>query len=169
MYDVSIRWPKASFTAKGVRGILVRGSMAPCRLRRRKFWKFDYQMVYSEVYLNKYVVNIAPFSTPPFRKLPFCMFSLFNFSSIFFRVGVSWPHLPLSADAHVYSISVTRHLVSQYVNSHISTRHRASVSLLLELLFVREAVLSCPFCRQTILICLLILYAFLMHSFCFFF
>ena len=26
--------------------------------------KFDYEMVHSEVYLNKYVVSIAPFSTP---------------------------------------------------------------------------------------------------------
>ena len=41
-------------------------------------------MVHSEVYLNKYVVSIAPFSTPQFRKLLlFCMFSLCNFSSIF--------------------------------------------------------------------------------------
>jgi len=39
------------------------GSMPPCRLRRRKFWKFDYEMVHSEVYLNKCVVSIAPFST----------------------------------------------------------------------------------------------------------
>jgi len=37
--------------------------MPPCRLRRRKFGKFDYEMVHSEVYLNKYVVSIAPFST----------------------------------------------------------------------------------------------------------
>jgi len=37
---------------------------APCRLRRRKFWKFDYEVVHSEVYLNKYVVSMAPFSTP---------------------------------------------------------------------------------------------------------
>jgi len=29
------------------------GSMPPCRLRRRKFRKFDYDMVHSEVYLNK--------------------------------------------------------------------------------------------------------------------
>ena len=36
-------------------------------------------------------------------------------------------------------LSVTRHMVSNYVNSHISTQHRASVLLLLELLF-----LSCP-------------------------
>ena len=41
-------------------------------------------------------------------------------------------------------ISVTRHMVEHYVNLHISTQHRASVLLLLELLFVREAVLSCP-------------------------
>ena len=51
-------------TNRNVRRILVRGSMPPCRLRRRKFWKFDYEMVHSEVYLNKYVVSTAPFSTP---------------------------------------------------------------------------------------------------------
>jgi len=28
------------------------------------FKKIDYEMVHSEVYLNKYVVSIAPFSTP---------------------------------------------------------------------------------------------------------
>jgi len=52
-------------------------------------------MVHFEVYLNKYVVSIAPFSTPACpdcsqnitytQKLLFCIFSLFNFSSIFFR------------------------------------------------------------------------------------
>jgi len=42
--------------------------MPPCRLRRRKF---DYEMVHSEVYLNKYVVSIAPFSTPACRDCPF--------------------------------------------------------------------------------------------------
>ena len=49
--------------ARNVGRILVRGSMPvpPCRLRQRKF---DYKMVHSEVYLNKYVVSIAPFSTP---------------------------------------------------------------------------------------------------------
>ena len=51
-------------------------------------------------YLNKYVVSIAPFSTPacqpvitritspsphPIQKTVFCMYSLFNFSSIFQR------------------------------------------------------------------------------------
>ena len=29
--------------------ILVRGSMPPCRLRRRKFRKYDYEIVHSEV------------------------------------------------------------------------------------------------------------------------
>jgi len=50
-----------AITARNVRRILVRGSMPPCRLRRRKF---DYEMVHSEVYLNNYVISIAPFSTP---------------------------------------------------------------------------------------------------------
>ena len=46
---------------------------------------------------------------------------------------------------HVTDIlSVSRHMVSHYVNSHISTQHRAPVLLLRELLFVRERVLSCP-------------------------
>ena len=35
-------------------------------------------------------------------------------------------------------------MVSHYVNSHISTQHTASVLFLLELLFVRDGVLSCP-------------------------
>ena len=41
-------------------------------------------------------------------------------------------------------LSVTRHMVSHYVYSHISTQHRASMLLLLELLSVRDCVLSCP-------------------------
>jgi len=45
-------------------GFWLRGSMPPCRLRWITFWKFDYEMVHSEVYLNKYVVSTAPFSTP---------------------------------------------------------------------------------------------------------
>jgi len=49
---------------RNVRRILVRGSMPPCRLKRIFFGKFDYEMVHSEVYLDKYVVSIAPFSTP---------------------------------------------------------------------------------------------------------
>ena len=49
-------------------------------------------MVHSEACLNKYVVSIAPFSTPVcpdcshninIENCSFCMFSLFNFSSIF--------------------------------------------------------------------------------------
>ena len=45
-------------------GFWLGGSMPPCRLRRRKFWKFDYEVMHSEVYLNKCVVSRAPFSTP---------------------------------------------------------------------------------------------------------
>jgi len=56
--------------------------MPRCRLRRRKFRKVDYEMAHSEVYLNKYVVSIAPFS-PISKTALFCMFSFFNFSSIF--------------------------------------------------------------------------------------
>jgi len=53
--------------------------MPPSRLRQRKFWKFDYEMLHSEVYLNKYMWSayIAPFSPPPFRKLLF--FACFRF------------------------------------------------------------------------------------------
>ena len=46
-------------------------------------------------------------------------------------------------------LSVTGHMVSQYVNSHISTQHRASVLLLLELLFLSETLFSVVlFCRR---------------------
>ena len=37
------------------------GGMGQCTLAA---WKYDNEMVHSEVYLNKYVVSIAPFSTP---------------------------------------------------------------------------------------------------------
>ena len=92
--------------SKGVRRILVRGSMPPCRLRRRKF---DYEMVHSEVYLNKYVVSIAPFSTsaftrapPPFSKLLFfACFRFLIFLSIF-QSGQLTPFAALCADAHGY-------------------------------------------------------------------
>ena len=87
--DCSLRKKTVSFiiifgTLKSVRRILIRGSMSPCRLRRIKFGKFDYKIVHSEVYLNKYVVSIAPFSSPsPIQKTAlFCTFSLFNFSPI---------------------------------------------------------------------------------------
>jgi len=57
VHGATLKW----HIGRNVRGILVRGSMPPCRLKRRKF---DYEMVHSEVYLDKYVVSIAPFSTP---------------------------------------------------------------------------------------------------------
>jgi len=51
-------WSKQPGTSAG---FWLGGSMPPCRLRQRKY---DYEMVHSEVYLNKYVVSIAPFYTP---------------------------------------------------------------------------------------------------------
>ena len=70
------------------------GGVGQCTLAA---WKYDNEMVHSEVYLNKYVVSIVPFSTPAcpdcsqnitykHRKLHvfafwFFDFSLFNFSS----------------------------------------------------------------------------------------
>ena len=63
--------------------------MPPCRPGRRKFGKFSYEMVHSKVYLNKDVVSAAPFSYPAFTSTRIqktglcCIFSLFNFSSIF--------------------------------------------------------------------------------------
>jgi len=43
---------------------LVRGVNAPLLSEAKIFFrKFDYEMVHSEVYLNKYVVSIAPFFT----------------------------------------------------------------------------------------------------------
>jgi len=75
----------------------------------KTIWKFDYEMVHSEVYLNKYVVSIAPFSTPAcpdalkishkHRKLFF--FACFRFLIFHpFSRGVSWPHLPLWYHRH---------------------------------------------------------------------
>jgi len=63
-------------------------------------------MVHSEVYLNKYVVSIVPFST---SACPDCsqniqktaIFACFRFLIFHpFLQGVSWPHLPLCADAY---------------------------------------------------------------------
>ena len=57
-------------------------------------------------------------------------------------------------------------MVSHYVNSRISTQHRASVLFLLELFFVRECVLSCPVLSVDNIDSLLILYAFLDAGLC---
>ena len=78
----------------GVRRILVRGSMPPCRLRRRKFWKFAEGYSRRRVMVNNNNNNNhhqldQPFITritsphPYSENCSFCMFTLFNFSSIF--------------------------------------------------------------------------------------
>jgi len=102
---------------KGVRKILVRGSMPPCCLRWRKFWKFAYERVHSGVYLNKYVVSIAPFYTSAcldcsqsIQKTAFFMFSLFVFSSIFPGGGQLTPFAPMCGrpwkTRHQYEIKI---------------------------------------------------------------
>ena len=79
--------------ARASAGLWLVGSMPPCRLRRRKF---DYEMVHSEVYLNKYVVSIAPFSPPPFRKLLFsACFRFLIFHPFFQGGGQLTPFVPM--------------------------------------------------------------------------
>jgi len=78
--------------------------MPPCRLRRRKFWKCDCETVHSEVYLNKYVVSIASFSTcaypdcskynTKYRKLLFLHVLAFYFFNPFFYGGLADPFCP---------------------------------------------------------------------------
>ena len=46
---------------KNVRRIFVTGSMPPCRLRRRKFCKFDYAVVHSEVLKNALFLHVFAF------------------------------------------------------------------------------------------------------------
>jgi len=87
--------------------------MPPCRLRQRIFRKFDYEMVHSEVYLNKYVVSLAPFSTPaypPFRKLLFCTFLLFNFFHPFFSGGQLTPSAPMCRRPWVWLYTTIVHI-----------------------------------------------------------
>ena len=104
------------YTRKGVCRILVRGVNAPLPPEEIFFLKFDYKMVHSEEYLNKYVVSIASFSTPacPDCSQKLLFFACFRFLFFHpFSTGVSWPHLPLCADAYVYT---TRWDVSWYGN-----------------------------------------------------
>ena len=62
--------------------------MPPCRLRRRKFWKFDYEMVHSGVYLccqnSAVLYTCLPWLLSNVQKTALVLHvSLFNFSSIF--------------------------------------------------------------------------------------
>ena len=75
-------------------------------------------MVHSEVYLNNYVISIAPFSTPAFTPTPIqktALFACFRFVIFYpYFQGVSWPHLPLCADAYDRT-----HSIGVQVGSHI--------------------------------------------------
>ena len=87
--------------------------MPPCRLRRRKFWKLDYEMVHSEVYLNKYVVSIAPFSTPACfdcsRNIQItALFACFRFLifHLFFQGGQPTPFAPMCGRPRLQCVDV---------------------------------------------------------------
>ena len=99
--------------------------MPPCRLRRRKFWKFDYKMVHSEVYLNKYVVSIAPFSHPTHSEICFLHVFAFNFSSIF-PGGSADPICPC-ADAHAVIATISIWLLYTIKHNRYYTYHRHEV------------------------------------------
>ena len=64
MCSASAGWAKKMSVIRNIRMILVEGVIAPLPLETKKILKIYYKMVHSEVYLNKYVVSIAPFSTP---------------------------------------------------------------------------------------------------------
>ena len=99
--------------AKGVRRILVRGSMPPCHLRWRKFWKFEEEYSRRRVMINNnnnnnsLIISLTNQSSlvslHPHPNPENCLFSCFRFlifHPFFPGVGVSWPHLSLCADAH---------------------------------------------------------------------
>ena len=92
-------------SSKGVRRILVRGSMPPCRLRRRKFWKFEEGYSRRRVMINNNNNNnhhqldqpvITRITSPPplFRKLFFACFRFLIFHP-FFQGGQLTPFAPM--------------------------------------------------------------------------
>ena len=74
--------------SRNVRRILVRGVDAPLPPETKKNWKFDYEMVHSGVYQNKYVVSVEPFSTPA---CPDCSQNITLSASTFNKL--SWQHV----------------------------------------------------------------------------
>ena len=116
------RWPRVST------GFWLGGSMPPCRLRRRQFWKFYYEMVHSEVYMNKHVVSIAPFSTTACPDCSLCcMFLLFNISSIF-PGGQLTPFAPMCGRPCLWHFPDISWLTSK--TAHISRFSRQVVIML---------------------------------------
>jgi len=112
-------------TQGGSTGFWLGGSMPPCRLRRRKFCKFDYETVHFGVYLNKYTVSVAPFSTPAcpdcsqniYKTAFFCMFSLFNFHP-FFSGGSADPICPRTPFVRTPMVRLQR--ARRYANANTS-------------------------------------------------
>jgi len=92
--------------SKGV-PILVRGSMpplTPCRLRQRKCWKFDYEMVHSQLDQTVITRITSPHPTPIQKTALFCIFSLFH---QFFQGGSSDPICPYMRMPMIISAVVT--------------------------------------------------------------
>jgi len=77
--------------------------MFPCRLWRKNCENLTMKWcILKYIWINMWWALRRSLHLPAqiaLKTALFCTFSLFNFSSIFFR-GVSWPHLPLCADAH---------------------------------------------------------------------
>jgi len=94
--------------------------MAPCRLRQRKSWKSEEGYSRKRVMINNNNNNnnhqldyhSYHFIPTPIQKT--ALFACFRFLIFhpFFQ-GVSWPHLPLCADAHVCcTVWTIRHLLN---------------------------------------------------------
>ena len=137
-------------------GFRLRGSIPPCRLRRRKLWKFDYEMVHSEVhvYLDKYVVSTAPFSTPACpdwsqniklteKTALFACFLLFHFSSIFQGVQLA-PFAPMCGRpwTNVHVNSGNRQRMQYNYNKKLSYR-RATARCVLSVVILPITTQQC--------------------------
>jgi len=69
-------------------------SIPPLPPEAKKILKFDYEMVHSEVYLNKYVVSIAPFSSPHIQKTGLFLHGFAFYFFIDFSRGSADPICP---------------------------------------------------------------------------
>jgi len=117
-------------------------------------------MVHSEVYLNKYVVSMTSFSLqPPIQKTAlFCMFSLFNFSSIFpggqltrfapmFGRPCAWIPPPLPIHASVNFLLPVK-VLARHVTSKMTPVHEANATASEK----HICLIVCLFCRPYLFI-----------------
>ena len=133
--------------------------MPPCRLMRIFFWKFDYEMVHSEVYLNKYVVSIAPFPHPPFRKLLF--FTCFRFLIfIHFFQGVCGYACTRSKSRHELETAdrLRRHTFSVFVDFLVLAVDATSSEDYLVIILMLFVCTKCPWLREIVAILLFLIF-----------